>query len=226
MTISILSRAISEEEWSEALRIIQSEPDVARIWSKHDGLFGSKSDTNLLPIHEAVIAKAPYKIVKALIRAYPESLSQGETANKRLPLHCACRANAQDDIIELLVAKNVGACLVEDSLDRFPLHYALTNGASPEVLHILINAAPDSAKGCDFSGWTPAHVALKVDARASIVKELLEFNPDAAHMRTERGTSISKMIPKKSENKAELQEIVDEAKGVTEPRRESKLEVI
>mmetsp|Transcript_1189 Transcript_1189/g.3334 ORF Transcript_1189/g.3334 Transcript_1189/m.3334 type:complete len:238 (+) Transcript_1189:170-883(+) len=212
MSQSSLSRAIFEEDWKKVVKLTKTFDDMARQWSTRDGFFDGKTSARVLPLHEALVNNAPYAVIKALVRSYPKALTKTESSYQRLPLHCACRKNANPKVIRLLVGQSSAACMAPDSLERLPIHYALTNGANAEVLDILMSAAPDSAKGYDKFGWTPVHVALNVDAPVPVVERLLESNPQAVLIRTGRGASISKCIPKGCSHRQVLQELVQETK--------------
>ena len=83
-------------------------------------LFEGIKDSNVLPIHEALVGCAPYRVIEALLYAYPDSVYCKESSYQRLPLHCACRKNAQIIVVELLLKHYADAALAPDSLGRLP----------------------------------------------------------------------------------------------------------
>lgn len=149
-----------------------------------------KLPADVLPLHEALVAHAPFKVIETMVRSYPHALAATETSYRRLPLHCACRKNADAQTVRFLVEQYKAACLVADALTRCPIHYALTNGADEEICEILIGAAPEAARSVDDRGWTPLHVAVNVGASEKVVKLLTDAYPEATLIRTAKGTSI------------------------------------
>lgn len=212
MSPSDLSRAITEESWDQARKIVQMCPEKAGSWTKRDGLFDGKTAANVLPLHEALVGGAPFEVIKDLVFAYPKALTKKETSYDRLPLHISCRKHADPSVVQLLVNQYKDAALEPDSLNRLPIHYALTNGAEDCIIGILMKAAPESARGCDYKGWNPIFVALNVQASSHVVRELLEANPESVLMRTQRGTSIRGVIPKDSAYHNEMIRLVTEKK--------------
>ena len=139
---SELSTAITSEKWERVVQICNVKPGAAKTWTTRQGLFEGIKDANVLPIHEALVAGAPYECIQALLFAYPDSVFCKESSYKRLPLHCACRKNAIAQIIELLLKHYADAALTADNLGRLPLHYALSNGANDGVINILLKYKP------------------------------------------------------------------------------------
>ena len=222
-----LSRSISSEEWTRAVELASRQPRQAQAWSKRTGFFEGRTVANVLPIHEAAVGGAPVEVMQALVQAYPEGLMQVESSYQRLPLHCACRKNAIPQVIHLLCQAQPDACLAADSLGRLPLHYALSNGADPSVVAILMTTKPEAARGLDQRGWTPLHVACSMGASLSVCKSILDAYPEAVLIKTRKGSSIAKCIPKLCGHKAQLQRMLADAnkkveKTVALPKMKSK----
>ena len=213
---SDLSRAITRGKWSLASKLAKQFPEQARKTSNREGLFDGRTNAKVYPIHEALVANAPLSCIKALVEAYPASLTKKESSFHRLPLHCACRKNADPAVIAYLVKKNRKACLEEDSLQRLPVHYALTNGANPQVVSILVKADPASVRGCDCSGWTPVHVALNVCAPPTTVASMLKAFPESVMLKTNKHTSIRSVIPKSSPYRQEHRQLIEETQKVVQ----------
>ena len=227
MTPTELSRSISAEEWPRAVELATRQPRQANAWSKRTGFFEGRTVANVLPIHEAAVGGAPLEVMQALVAAYPEGLTQVESSYQRMPLHCACRKNAIPQVIQLLCEAQPDACLAADSLGRLPLHYALSNGADPSVIAILMNCRPDAARGLDQRGWTPLHVACSMGASVEVVKSILDAYPEAVLIKTRKGSSIAKCIPKLCGHRAQLQRMLSDAnkkveKTVALPKMKSK----
>jgi hypothetical protein len=211
-----LSRAICEEDWQRATDLATRSPKMAATWSKRTGFIEGRTTSSVLPLHEAAVGGAPIPVMEALLRAHPEALVQTESAYQRLPLHCACRKHADPQVIALLTQGNETACVTADSLGRLPLHYALSNGADANVVTILMQAAPASARGVDQRGWTPLHVACSMGASAQVVQAILPAYPEALLIKTRKGSSIMRCIPKTCPHRSQLLRILSEAQRQVE----------
>lgn len=118
-----LSEAITTDQWDRVIQICSSRPGAAQKWTNRQGLFEGMKDSNVLPIHEALVAGAPFEVIDALLTAYPDSVFCMESSYKRLPLHCACRKNAIVQVVDLLLKRYSDAALTADNLGRLPRKY-------------------------------------------------------------------------------------------------------
>jgi len=117
-----LSKAIMNDRWDQAIAIARSNPEKAKVWGWRQGFFEGQ-DSNVLPLHECLVGNGPVDLVHALITAYPKGVRQQESSYQRLPLHCACRKNANPRVVQLLLEADAKAALVADSLGRLPCEY-------------------------------------------------------------------------------------------------------
>ena len=111
---------ITSEQWDRVIQLCQGSPGEAKKWTTRQGFFEGMKDANVLPIHEALVAGAPFNIIEALLNAYPDCVFCKEGSYQRLPLHCACRKNAVPEVVDLLLRKYADASLTPDSLGRLP----------------------------------------------------------------------------------------------------------
>lgn len=128
---SPLSSAITSEEWERVVQLCNGSPKEAKKWTIRQGLFEGIKDANVLPIHEALVAGAPYRIIEALIHAYPNCVFCKEGSYQRLALHCACRKNAVPEVVDMLLRQYADAALTPDSLGRLPRTFVL-------LLHCIV----------------------------------------------------------------------------------------
>jgi hypothetical protein len=84
------------------------------------GLFEGVKDSYVLPLHEALVGGAPLEVIVALLEAYPLSIQMKESSYERLPIHCACRKNANVQVVKLLLTGFTEGALMADILGRLP----------------------------------------------------------------------------------------------------------
>jgi hypothetical protein len=217
---SALSQAITSEQWDHAKMLIEQKKELARLYSSRPGFFEGVKQSTVLPIHEACANnEAPFALIVAIVKAYPGCLHQPESAYQRLPLHIACRKNANLKVVEFLLESHLQASLVPDSLGRLPLHYALSNGAEYDLINMLLSRSPDSARGYDRRGWLPLHVACSVGASTKVIECILKAYPEASIIQTNKGTSVERcMESHQAANKNEVLQLIFDCRTMVNSR--------
>lgn len=207
-----LSHYITSESWGRAIQLCESNPHAAKAWSVREGFFEGIKTADVLPLHEACANGAPPQVITALIGAYPGAVEVQESAYRRLPLHIACRKNANVEVIQILMTQSSRCALEADNLGRLPLHYAISNHVSDEAIDVLLQE-PGAARGVDRRGWIPLHVACSVGSSTHVVQCLLEAYPESIVERTRKGTSAIKCARSScASNREEVIEILTRAK--------------
>jgi hypothetical protein len=194
MAPSNLSVAIASNSWDKVTEIIRVDPKKARQWNLRPGFFDGFKDAKTLPLHEAVTHNVPAHIVRILIEANPAALQSKESSYRRLPLHCACRKNADPDVIRTLLLWDTNACMVPDTLGRVPLHYALSNGADAAVIDLLLRYGPNATAVSDMRGWLPLHVACGVGVSVAVITMLIQVYPESVHVKTAKGSDVIRTV--------------------------------
>lgn len=191
---SKLSAAICQGQWDLCITMAKNEPRSAAIFAIKPGSLAQgthmfRGDMQGLPLHEAVTVGAPFNVIDAIARAYPEALSKRDIVMKRLPIHLACnREQGVDAKIVSLLGKYYLKSLAEaDKLGRVPLHYALQNKASDLIIKNMIQLSPNVAKAQDKKCVVPLHVACLAGASTDVIDMLLKLNPNAAVMTNSTG---------------------------------------
>lgn len=214
-----LSECITSEKWEQVVQLCIGSPKEAKKWTTRLGLFEGIKDSNVLPIHEALVGSAPYRVIEALLKAYPDSAFCKESSYQRLPLHCACRKNAIPEIVELLLNEYPDAALTPDTLGRLPIHYALSNGANPKIIDCLLKRKPNCARGFDNRGWTPLHVACSVGAQTEVIKSIIYCYPEAVLMRTKKNSTAKQCLKlANAPNKVDVKRVLQRAYARVEQR--------
>jgi ankyrin repeat protein len=103
-----------------------------------------------------------------------------------LPLHCALRMKASEEVILIVFKANPEATKAQDDDGWLPLHFALRCTASDEIIKVLVNANPKATKVQGMEGWLPLHLSLFTKASNEIIKMLYETNPEATMERNNR----------------------------------------
>eukprot|EP00535_Pseudo-nitzschia_heimii_P010623 CAMPEP_0197176886 /NCGR_PEP_ID=MMETSP1423-20130617/2670_1 /TAXON_ID=476441 /ORGANISM="Pseudo-nitzschia heimii, Strain UNC1101" /LENGTH=540 /DNA_ID=CAMNT_0042626329 /DNA_START=1 /DNA_END=1623 /DNA_ORIENTATION=+ len=130
--VTSLYQAIEEEAWNPILTFVKTQKwssmaftkdalspeSQARTWVTRFDPNG-KVRWSQLPLHAAIIFRAPRKVVKALIELYPLSV-QCSDDQRMLPLHLAFRVGANDDIMNLLMEFYPDALLMKNLNGKVP----------------------------------------------------------------------------------------------------------
>lgn len=119
---------LQKKEWNKANARILEFPLEAHTWVSRKEKHG-KLRWRLLPIHAAIIFKAPDSVVEALLAAYPKG-AQCKDDQGMLPLHLAFRHGSSEGTVNLLLAAFPQSVEVQDRKGRIPLVLAQAS-ASP-----------------------------------------------------------------------------------------------
>mmetsp|Transcript_33571 Transcript_33571/g.79161 ORF Transcript_33571/g.79161 Transcript_33571/m.79161 type:complete len:394 (-) Transcript_33571:2407-3588(-) len=122
-SVTKLFLAIEEMEWRDALDIIESDPQQARIWVRSSGTEHTTFDWSVwrrLPIHEACMRRAPAWLVSALLAVFPESASMTTNLGE-YPLHLAVDKACAPEVVNLIIVANWEAVVAQDQAGRTPI---------------------------------------------------------------------------------------------------------
>jgi D-Tyr-tRNAtyr deacylase len=119
---------LQKKEWDSAAKRSIDHPTEARTWVSRKEKHG-KLRWRLLPIHAAIIFKAPEKVVENLLAAYPKG-AQSKDDQGMLPLHLAFRHGSTEGTVNLLLVAFPQSVEVKDRKGRIPLVLAQAS-ASP-----------------------------------------------------------------------------------------------
>jgi hypothetical protein len=130
---TLLYKFIEYKEWEEAILRCEQVPDEASTWvcryvesldDNKDLQDEEKQPTTvkwrMLPIHVAIVFKAPLNVVSALLKAYPNGINEVDD-RKMLPIHLCCRAMTHLDVAQRLVLENDDTLTKTDYKGRTPI---------------------------------------------------------------------------------------------------------
>mmetsp|Transcript_38448 Transcript_38448/g.57636 ORF Transcript_38448/g.57636 Transcript_38448/m.57636 type:complete len:235 (-) Transcript_38448:248-952(-) len=209
-----LTKFIQDRNWKLAELQLRNHPNQAKTWSIRPGFFEGIKESEVLPIHEACAFVPPVSFINAMGITYRKSFRLRESAYRRLPIHIACRAGSDVNVINAILKYNIEGAATDDNLGRLPIHYALSNGAAEDVVFALIKACPGCARAYDRRGWLPIHVACSVGASAEIISALLEGYPASAVLETSKGSTPAKLVDmSNSKMKADIKATLKKAEN-------------
>eukprot|EP00527_Entomoneis_sp_CCMP2396_P002780 CAMPEP_0198147040 /NCGR_PEP_ID=MMETSP1443-20131203/33062_1 /TAXON_ID=186043 /ORGANISM="Entomoneis sp., Strain CCMP2396" /LENGTH=249 /DNA_ID=CAMNT_0043811193 /DNA_START=23 /DNA_END=772 /DNA_ORIENTATION=+ len=220
---SDLSRALTSGNCKLAKKLARQFQFQASQWTKRDVFFDGTTPSRVLPLHEAIVAKATFRCIQVILEIYSNAIWKTESSFQRLPLHCACWAGSSPQIIQFLIEQYEDACVTPDSLGRLPLHYALTTAANGggnadfTTVQTLLKANPRAARGQDKEGITPLYVACCAGASVEIIELLLKAYPEAVWTlhNNNKGTTSSQhncLIPRKCPQGDDVKQLIRETK--------------
>ena len=160
---------IETNNWDRSLAILHSNKPAQGVSGTSSALdftaattWYVKRHTNgtiwwkLLPLHNACRRNAPPMVIKALLRAYPESIAIADT-HGMLPLHWALWGRASVDLVHVLIeADNGSAAYKVDEYGRLPMHLACEYSvSSASVVDLLSSVNPSATFVKDHRGKIP-----------------------------------------------------------------------
>ena len=127
---SLLVDAIYRQGWDDVIEIARHHPEVAS-----DILFIPEGShvTKRIALHEALRYRAPLRVVKCLVEAYPDSVCCREATFKFLPIHFACRNGAPTEVIQYLIEQFPECLRKEDKYGYSPEAVATQSTSSNKI---------------------------------------------------------------------------------------------
>ena len=176
--------SLLKKEWSNTIVRARASPEEAKTWVSRAESDGSLR-WRLLPIHAAIIFRAPENVVEALLDAYP-SASQKRDDQGMLPLHLAFRNDASENTVNILLHAYPGSVEVKDRKGRTPIDIAQSsNSAIRDIyLHLLTSLSSISSSSTgeeehvvETASKGPVAVeAAQSEQRAKFDAELMEVS--------------------------------------------------
>jgi len=120
--------SIQHKKWDEVCENARACPEQSKTWvSRRESNSSSKNSDGkkkklrwrLLPLHAAVIFKAPEKVIEALIVSYPRACHFKDDQGM-IPLHLAIRNESSEDVVNLLLLANPKSVNIGDRKGRIP----------------------------------------------------------------------------------------------------------
>ncbi len=113
---------LQQRNWDDTLERCKDHEKEARTWVSRKETNG-KLRWRLLPLHAAVIFKAPDNVIEALLAAYPRG-AESKDDQGMLPLHLSFRNGSNESVVKLLLAAFPKSIEVADRKGRIPLALA------------------------------------------------------------------------------------------------------
>jgi hypothetical protein len=114
--------SLQQRNWDDAIERCKDHEKEARTWVSRKETNG-KLRWRLLPLHAAVIFKAPDYVIEALLAAYPRG-AESKDDQGMLPLHLSFRNGSSESVVNLLLAAFPKSVEVKDRKGRIPLALA------------------------------------------------------------------------------------------------------
>lgn len=119
---SSLYLLIQNKKWEDAISRAESHPVECKTWTSRKEDDG-KLRWRLLPLHAAVIFKAPEALVQTLLVLYPRAARLKDDQGM-LPIHLSLRNESPVSIVQLLLMSFIGCLEVKDRKGRVPMSLA------------------------------------------------------------------------------------------------------
>jgi hypothetical protein len=196
---TVLYALVQKKLWKEAAARAKTNPVEARAFIVRKEKNG-KIRWRLLPIHAAIVFKAPEDVIHSLLTAFPKSAEEKDDQGM-LPLHLSLRNSASREIVNMLLMAFPGSVDSLDRKSRLPL--TLAQNAESPLREQYITALEKGAS--HYSVFALAYARERIIAEQKEIydaqlKEALKMNESA----------FSEMEASVEEKKKEAEEIVAE----------------
>lgn len=173
-----LTSLIFRQQWSKAIKRIESYPEEVNSWDSH----------GCLPLHRVCQSEnSSDEVIEKIILTYPSCIKEVDKKWGRLPIHYAVRnpnSPHKQQIVKILLQKFPEGASFPDKYNDTPLHYHLfcSREQSLEIVKMLVEAHPNTARiNAGFTGY-PLHRAVVCD-NLDIVKYLIGVYPEVLRIK-------------------------------------------
>lgn len=202
---TVLYALVQKKLWKEAIARAKTNPNEARAFIVRKEKDGSIR-WRLLPLHAAIVFKAPEGVIEALLTAYPKGAEEKDD-QEMLPLHLAFRNGASEEIVNLLLVAFPASVDSPDRKGRVPLTLAKNSDSPNRELYI---AALEK-------GASHYYVTALALARERIVAEQKEmYDAQLEDALKLHQTAFTEMGTKAEEKQKEMESTVAEKEAEIE----------
>lgn len=152
---TILYKLLESSQWDLALQRCRSHPLEVRTWVQRSSGDSPKSSKTIrwkvLPLHAAIVFKAPFLVVEGLLEQHPRAASSRDDQGM-LPLHLAFRHYdaEHEQTVALLMKRYPKGCHMPDKRSRTPLQLAPDSAQfSTNVLKLYSQIASNQLRSAD-----------------------------------------------------------------------------
>jgi hypothetical protein len=117
--VSAIYTHIENQRWREVAERCRTNPIETKTWVYRMDKKKKSMLWRMLPIHTAILYRAPVYVLLDLIQAYPEGPTSPDD-RRMLPIHMACRIVCKEDVLRLLLKHAPSSVFAEDAKGRTP----------------------------------------------------------------------------------------------------------
>ena len=165
---------IQEKMWDETSKFAAENPLDACTWVSRREKTG-KVRWCLLPLHAAIIFKAPERTIEALLCSYPPG-AQCKDDQGMLPIHLAFRNGSSEGVVNLLLVAYPQSIEVMDRKGRIPLVLAQAS-ASPNR-EAFVRALERGPSYYAVAAAATERAAVTAEQRALFERKLIEMKKE------------------------------------------------
>mmetsp|Transcript_22278 Transcript_22278/g.52966 ORF Transcript_22278/g.52966 Transcript_22278/m.52966 type:complete len:736 (-) Transcript_22278:137-2344(-) len=196
---TVLYALVQKKLWKETVARAKTNPEEARAYISRKEKDG-RIRWRLLPLHAAIVFKAPEDVIEALLSSYPKA-AEAKDDQGMLPLHLAFRNNATEGVVNLILLAYPESVNSPDRKGRVPLTLAKAVASPKRELYIQA-----LEKG-------PSHYAVTAlaCARERIIAEQKEmYDSQIENARTSHEAAINEIKAEAEKSEKEIRDVVDE----------------
>jgi len=202
---TVLYALVQKKLWKETIARAEKNPGEARVFicrREKDG----RVRWRLLPLHAAIVFKAPEDVVETLLTAFPKA-AEAKDDQGMLPLHLAFRNGASESAVNLLLLAYPQSVDIPDRKGRVPL--TLAKAATSPNKEIFIKALEKGPSHYAISALACARARIMAEQNAILEAKLLQA-------RASQQCTLSEIKAEAETKQQEIQEkLVEKEKELT-----------
>ncbi len=167
-SVTKLYEMLEASQWDNVSARSETHPEEVLTWVVRRDANGSVR-WKLLPLHAAVIFKAPLTLIGDLLKAHPIAAAQRDDQGL-LPLHLAFRHKSNEVVIQKLLNQYPGGVMLKDQRQRFPLDH----GKDMKFSAKLMGLYAETFTKCQSTGAEEGDIKAMYDSRTTAMKDAYE----------------------------------------------------
>jgi hypothetical protein len=190
-SVTQLYEMLESSQWENACSRCQSHPEEVHTWIVRRDANGN-ARWKLLPLHAAVIFKAPLSLIEDLLRVHPIAAAKRDDQGI-LPLHLAFRHKSNEAVIEKLLHQYPGGVIIKDHRERLPLDHGKDMRFSAKLLGLYAETFTKCQHIETTVGTNDAEIAATYENRMTALKDAYEARIVALQKNNEQAHETTKI---------------------------------
>mmetsp|Transcript_2873 Transcript_2873/g.7890 ORF Transcript_2873/g.7890 Transcript_2873/m.7890 type:complete len:482 (+) Transcript_2873:80-1525(+) len=209
-SVTQLYEMLESSQWKDACARCHTHPEEVHTWVVRRDANG-ETRWKLLPLHAAIIFKAPLSLVEDLLRTHPVAAAKRDDQGI-LPLHLAFRHKSNENVIGKLLYQYPGGVIIKDRRGRFPVDHGKDMQFSAKLMGLYAETFSKCQHIQTIETTKDADMTAIYENRMTALKDAYEARIIALHEQQDQRSKMTKLQAEEDIRKIKkdhMQEMID-----------------